>query len=194
MNTPRLETERLILRKFTPRDMEALYLILKDEEANAFLPWYPAKSMEEAEAFFETRYAAAYRRPRAYAYAICRKEDDAPIGYMEVSMEEGHDFGYGLRRPFWRQGIASEAGRAVAGRVREDGLPFITATHDVNNPGSGGVMRRVGMVYRYSYQEQWQPKNIPVIFRMYQLNFQEDCGVFMKYWNHSARHFIETGI
>ena len=31
MNTPMLETERLILRKFTENDLEALFLILKDE-------------------------------------------------------------------------------------------------------------------------------------------------------------------
>lgn len=31
MNTPTLETERLILRKFTEDDMEALFLILKDD-------------------------------------------------------------------------------------------------------------------------------------------------------------------
>ena len=30
MNTPRLETERLILRKFTADDTEALYRILGD--------------------------------------------------------------------------------------------------------------------------------------------------------------------
>ena len=29
MNTPMLETERLILRKFTENDLEALFLILK---------------------------------------------------------------------------------------------------------------------------------------------------------------------
>ena len=36
MNTPILETERLILRKFTEQDVEALFLILKDEEVNKF--------------------------------------------------------------------------------------------------------------------------------------------------------------
>ena len=34
MNTPTLETERLILRKFTEEDINALFLILKDEEVN----------------------------------------------------------------------------------------------------------------------------------------------------------------
>lgn len=52
MNTPDLETERLILRKFTEEDMNALFLILKDEEANQFLPWYPVKSLEETKHFF----------------------------------------------------------------------------------------------------------------------------------------------
>ena len=44
MNTPRLETERLILRKFTENDIGALYLVLKDEVANVFLPWFPLKT------------------------------------------------------------------------------------------------------------------------------------------------------
>ena len=111
MNTPILETSRLILRKFTERDMEALFLILKDEEANKFLPWYPVKDLEETRRFYQERYAAKYGQPQAYAYAICLKTDNFPIGYVKVDMEEHHDFGYGLRKEFWHRGIATEAGR-----------------------------------------------------------------------------------
>lgn len=32
-------------------------------------------------------------------------------------------------------------------------------------------MKKVGMKYCYSYKEQWQPKDFPVLFRMYQPNF-----------------------
>ena len=54
-------------------------------------------------------------------------------------------------------------------------------------------MRNAGMKYRYSYEEQWQPKNIPVIFRMYQLNFDGDEErVYQKYRDISAVHFVET--
>lgn len=53
MNTPTLETERLILRKFTENDLEALYRIYSDEEANRFLPWFPLKNMEEADCYSE---------------------------------------------------------------------------------------------------------------------------------------------
>lgn len=145
MNTPVLETERLILRKFTEKDMEALFLVLRDEKANRFLPWFPVKNMEETRKFYEERYAAKYRQPQAYAYAVCLKSDNVPIGYMKVDMEEHHDFGYGLRKEFWHRGIAREAGRAVIGQVEKDGLPYVTATHDVRNPRSGRVMEALGM-------------------------------------------------
>ena len=195
MNTPQLETPRLILRKFTEEDIEALYAILKDEEANTFLPWYPLKSLGEARTFFEEKYAADYAKPQAYAYAICLKSDNYPIGYIKVDMDESHDFGYGLRKEFWHQGIVTEAGKAVVEQVKKDGLPYITATHDIHNPRSGGVMKRLGMRYCYSYEEQWQPKNLLVTFRMYQLNLDGvDSRVYQKYWNDSTVHFIETGI
>lgn len=191
-NTPTIFTERLILRKFTEQDMEALFLILQDEEVNKFLPWYPVKSMVETKRFYEERYVSKYTQPQAYAYAICLKDDNYPIGYINVDMGEAHDFGYGLRKEFWHKGIVTEAGRAVVEQVKKDGLPYITATHDRNNPRSGGVMQNVGMRYRYSYEEQWQPKNFPVIFRMYQLNFDGNTDfVYLKYWNESDNHFVE---
>ena len=192
-NTPTLKTERLVLRKFTQEDMEALYLILKEEEVNTFLPWFPIKNLAEARIFWEEHYAASYALPQAYAYAICLRDDNIPIGYIKVDMDESHDFGYALRREFWHKGIVTEAGKAVIEQVKKDGLPYITATHDVNNPRSGNVMQKLGMHYCYSYEEQWQPKNFPVIFRMYQLNFDEnDSQIYRKYWDISKNHFIET--
>ena len=192
MNTPTLETERLILRKFTEEDMEALFLILKDEEVNKFLPWYAVKNLEETKQFYKERYISKYAQPRAYAYAICLKEDNFPIGYINVAMEEHHDFGYGLRKEFWHKGFVTEAGKAVVDQVKKDGLLYITATHDRNNPRSGNVMKKLGMKYCYSYEEQWQPKNFPVIFRMYQLNFDgNDDFVYKKYWNMYHNSFVE---
>ena len=170
MNTPTIKTDRLILRKFLENDIEALFLILKDKEVNKFLPWYSLKDIEETKKFYAERYAAKYEQPQAYAYAICLKDDNFPIGYVKVDMEEHHDFGYGLRKEFWHRGIASEAGKAVVEQVKKDGLPDITATHDIKNPRSGNVMKRLGMLYQYSYKEQWQPKDILTTFRMYQMN------------------------
>lgn len=81
MNTPTLETQRLLLRKFTAADLDALYEIFRDEEVNTFLPWLPLKSLDDARDFYEARNARAYRLPCAYRYAICPKAENIPIGY-----------------------------------------------------------------------------------------------------------------
>ncbi len=192
MNTPTLETERLILRRFTPDDLPAIYDIYSDRETNIFLPWFTLTSPREAEAFYEQHCDAVYRQPCGYCYAVCLKSDNIPIGDVHVSTDESFDFGYALRRPFWHRGIATEAARAVLERLRQDGIPYITATHDVNNPRSGAVMRKLGMRYRYSYEELWQPKGFPVVFRMYQLNFDGSERVYRKYWENAAVRFVET--
>ena len=51
------------------------------------------------------------------------------------------------------------------------------------------------MRYCYSYEEQWQPKNIPVKIKKFQLNFdgQED-RIYQKYWNLYDTHFVECDI
>ncbi len=190
MAASKLETDRLILRKFLKKDIEALYLLLKDEEVNTFLPWFPVKDIEETRAFYEKRLAN-----KEYCFAICLKEDNFPIGYVKADMDDSHDFGYALRKEFWHRGIVTEASKALVKQLKEDGIPYITATHDKNNPRSGGVMKQIGMKYRYSYEEQWQPKNFLVTFRMYQLNLdvQED-RIYQKYWELSSVHFVEEDV
>ena len=210
---PPLETERLMLRAFTDEDLNALQTIYGDEEANTYLPWFPIKNLTEAKKFFEEHYVqsnqnfsvstpgpqttALLARPATadYKYAVCLKSDNVPIGYVNVTMTESHDLGYGLRKEFWHQGITTEACKAVIAQLKKDGVPYITATHDVNNPRSGGVMKQLGMGYQYSYQELWQPKNILVTFRLYQLNLDgNEERVYKKYWDASAVHFRETNL
>ena len=111
-----------------------------------------------------------YNSQASYNYAIALKENDRLIGYVYLHDIGGeNDLGYALAKQYWGQGYASEACRAVVAQLREDGLPYITATHDVNNPRSGEVMKKIGMKYECSYDEFWQPKNIWVIFKKYRL-------------------------
>lgn len=194
-NTPTLQTERLILRRFVPGDAGALFSLLRDEEVNIFLPWFPLTTPEEAERFLQERFFAYYDKPSAYRYTLCLREDDIPVGYICLSNDESHDFGYSLKKEFWHRGLVTEGARAVVERIRAAGYPYITATHDVHNPRSGGVMKKLGMTYRYSYVEQWQPKNIPVTFRMYQLNLDGCTGrVYREYWDKAQTRFVETNI
>lgn len=191
-NTLLIKTDRLILRKFTEDDIEALFNILKDEEVNTYLPWFPIKNIEETKIFYKNRYETIYKQDKGYAYAICLKEDNYPIGYINIDTNEPYDLGYGLRKEFWHKKITTEAAKALIEQAKKDGSPYITATHDKNNIRSGKVMQKIGMKYCYSYEEQWQPKNFPVIFRMYQINLNiNDDYIYQGYWNKSNNHFIE---
>lgn len=170
-NTPTMMTKRLILRKFTQDDVQDLFEILSDEEVNTFLPWFPAKTLDEAQVFLQSRFLSYYDKPSAYRYAICLREENKPIGYVCLSDDESYDFGYGLKKEFWNCGLVTEAGKAVMERIERAGYPYITATHDRNNPRSGQVMKKLGMEYQYSYVEQWQPKDMAVTFLLYRLDF-----------------------
>ena len=109
-NTPVIETERLRLRRFTERDAEALFTILSDPEVNQFLPMFPLTSLEEAGQYLKEHYLSTYEQPSGYHYAVCLKTDDIPIGYINVSDDDSHDLGYGLKKEFWKMGI--KIGRA----------------------------------------------------------------------------------
>ena len=182
----RFETDRLILRRFGEGDIMALHALLSDAEVNRFLPWFPSESPEETRRFYEERF-----RDSEFAFAVCLKSDGIPIGYIKADTDEARDFGYALRKEFWGRGIMTEAGKTLVGVLRDAGFPYITATHDVKNPASGGVMRNIGMRYRYTYKEQWQPKDIPVFFRMYQLNFDGSDFVYRKYWDMYDERFVD---
>lgn len=197
-NTPTIFTERLILRRFVREDAADAFLLYGDAEVNRFLPWFPHTSVAETERYLD-KMIAEYERPIGYCYAIATKEQNRVIGYVtvhDIEREDGSaDLGYALRKEYWNRGIVTEACAAVIDRLRHNGFVFLTATHDVNNVGSGRVMQKLGMRYRYSYEEQWQPKNITVTFRLYQLNFDGDeSRVYRGYFGKYPKHFIEENI
>lgn len=191
-NTPTLQTERLLLRRFTVDDLEAFYLIGSDKTVNTFLPLFPFATMEEAKTHLQDKYLRNYENLIGFRYAICLKSNNIPIGYVNIHDNDSNDLGYGLRKEFWQ---ITEACMAVLKQLKDVGFSYITATHDINNPRSGNVMQKIGMTYRYSYEELWQPKNILVTFRMYQLNLDgHEERVYKKYWEMSKVHFVETGL
>lgn len=194
MDKPILLTARLLLRPFRAEDAQALYDMLADEKVNRYLPEYPLNDLDEARAYI-ARMQQRYRDPEAAWYAVCMKGGDQPIGSVTLKAGGARDLGYALNRQAWHQGIAAEAAAAVLNRARTLGLPFVTATHDVNNPNSGRVMQKLGMRYQYSYEELWQPKNFLVVFRMYQIIFSMPPGyVYEGYKERYPNHFIEPNV
>lgn len=95
------------------------------------------------------------------------KKNNTPIDYINIDLDKSHDLGYGLKKEYWHQGIVSEAVKSIIQQAQKEGLNHLTATHDI--------------------------KNIPVIFRMYQINLDGKKRIYQKYWN-QYEHFIEENI
>lgn len=115
--------KELILRKFTESDLDSIYRIFSDTDVNEFLSWFPLKTIEDAKTFYIKQYEKKYKQEKAYNYAICLKENNRPVGYINVSMNESYDFGYGLSKEFWSKGIATEASKAVIEQLRKNDIP-----------------------------------------------------------------------
>ena len=69
-----LETERLILRKWTEEDAESLFEYAKDPEIGPAAGWPPHKSVEESRAVIKNVFDGAE------CYAICEREKNIAIG------------------------------------------------------------------------------------------------------------------
>lgn len=59
-----IETKRLIIRTIekTETNLNALYILLSDEDVNRYLPWYPVKDRDETKQFYETQIESNYKK------------------------------------------------------------------------------------------------------------------------------------
>ena len=67
------------------------------------------------------------------------------IGSAGISRDgDDVELGYWIARAHWGQGYATEAARAVLSQARALGHKQLVASHFVDNPASGRVLRKVG--------------------------------------------------
>lgn len=147
--TRTLETERLILRRFTVDDAEDMYYgWANDPEVTKFLTWEPHESPEATRTLLEA-WVAGYA-DNVFMWLTELKETGKPVGSISVVvLNEKHnlcEIGYCIGRAHWNMGITSEAFAAVIdylfGTVN---LNRIAAYHDTLNPASGRVMEKCGL-------------------------------------------------
>jgi RimJ/RimL family protein N-acetyltransferase len=111
---PILETSRLILREFCPKDVDALARILSDPETMRF---YPAKYDRKGVEGWIARNQQRYAEDGHGLWAMVLKTDGQLIGDCGLTLQnvegaEEIEIGYHVRRDLWRQGLATEAARA----------------------------------------------------------------------------------
>ena len=147
-----LETERLILRRFTLDDAEAMFRNwVNDSDVTRFLTWQPHGSIDFTRKISLSD-ISKYEDLTHYQWAIVPRALNEPIGGINVVEidETCNSIGvaYRIGKSWWRQGFASEALKSVIKFLFEQvGANRIAARYDTRNPNSGAVMRKCGMSY-----------------------------------------------
>ncbi len=152
LGTQTLETNRLILRKTIEADAEHMfYNWANDPRVTKFLTWTAYENMQQSRDY-QKYLIENQKREDFYDWKIVLKETREPIGSIGVvGMREEiaeAEIGYCLGYNWWHRGIMTEAFQAVIRFLFEEvGFNRIVAVHDVNNPHSGGVMKKCGLQY-----------------------------------------------
>jgi len=114
------------------------------------MDWGP-NTLEDTQAALDRWFIAQARWPRPDVnLAIQHLADRCVIGSIRLSVNDEAtrtgDFGYSLASSYWRQGLGTEAARAmVAVGFEVLGLRRIWAECDTRNAGSYGIMEKLGM-------------------------------------------------
>lgn len=152
LGTKYIETDRLILRRFTMDDAQAMYdNWASDPEVTKFLTW-PAHSSVAVTERVLTDWVDSYADDGFYQWAIVWKELGQPIGTISVVSKNDRaelvHIGYCIGRQWWHRGVMSEALQTVLDFFFDEvGVQRVETRHDPNNPHSGNVMKKCGMKF-----------------------------------------------
>ncbi len=159
--TVRIESERLLLRRFLLQDTQAVYNgWTSDSRSSLFMRWQPHTSAKETHAMLET-WVSQYSNPAFYQWAIELKQTHALVGTIALftvnEQDRCGDVAYCIATEHWSRGYASEALSAVLYfAFSRENYNRVEAYHAVENPASGRVMEKAGMVCEGVAREKYR--------------------------------------
>ena len=136
-----METERLLIRRFTPDDWQDLYAYLSQEAVVKYEPY---------EVFTEdsSKQEAIRRSEDNNFWAVCLKDCEKLIGNIYLSKQEFDtwELGYVFNADYHGKGYATEATRVVVNDVfKNHNARRIIAMCNPLNESSWKLLERLGM-------------------------------------------------
>jgi [ribosomal protein S5]-alanine N-acetyltransferase len=154
-----LQTERLLLKLYTPSDKDQLIRLLTDAEVMKHVD-AGVLTQEKAEELWLRLIEDFYPQGVETIYAVFAKEGRRFVGHASIrprpEQKKDWEIGYILRKEEWGKGFATEIARNLIDfGFNELNLPEIFATVDDDNFASIRVLKKVGMSFlRYEFDEQ----------------------------------------
>lgn len=146
------ETERLILRKFTETEVDAVYAMRSDADLMRFIR-EPQTDRAEAESWIKL-VSSRWETEKIGFCAVIEKSSHKFAGWCglwRLKETDETEVGYALLKDFRGRGYASEASEAFLKYGFETlNLKEIVAVARAENRASRRVMERLGMTYDYT--------------------------------------------
>ena len=164
LGTKDLETERLILRKFTLDDAKDMFNNYgSDSDTSKYLVWNTHKNIEDSISYIKD-VLEKYKKDSFYCWGVVLKETNALFGAISVIdldiKNHTAEVGYCYGSKWWRNGYAAESfKRVIAFLFDEVGIETIYADHYLDNVASGRVMEKCGLKKEGILRKRMYDKN-----------------------------------
>lgn len=148
MNDIRLETKRLILRKFEESDTDKCFVNFgQDKSLGTFLRMYPIRDIENMRMLING-FVQAYEKD-AYIWLVEEKNSGEPIGYISIDIPYPElgigEICYLLGSRYQKKGYATESLSAVIDYMLNfKKLYMIEAKYNEQNTASGNLLMKIG--------------------------------------------------
>ena len=164
-----MQTERILLRPWRESDAEALFKYASDPDVGPRAGWPPHRDVKASLEIIRT----VFNNDSNWAIELkATGEAIGAIGYgpacdCKLPAREGETLvGYWVGKPYWNQGICTEALQLMLDHIRmTKDFPSLISGHFVDNPVSGRVMEKCGFVPTGETcidESQYQGKDRPI--------------------------------
>ena len=155
---PKIETERLFLTELRAEDISNIVKYASNKNISDFTQNIPFPYAEKDAIFWINMANQGFKNRNQYTFAIRQKDKDDFIGGIGIKIERKNnraEIGYWIGEPFWGNGFATEATKAVIKFGFENlDMNKFTSSHLANNPASGKVLKNSGMKREGELKEQ----------------------------------------
>ena len=170
---PKLETERLILRKIILDDARDIFEYAHVPEVSEFLIWYPHQTIQDSINFIKFA-EDKFVNNEWIIFGIELKEKSKLIGTIDIrgwkEVNNCAETGYVISKAYWNKGITTEALRAVIKFCFEELQSNRLEAHcEEENIGSWHVMEKCGMKYEGTLREKVYIKEKYRSMKMYSI-------------------------
>ncbi|MBE9179408.1 GNAT family N-acetyltransferase [Oculatella sp. LEGE 06141] len=145
---PLLETEHLILREVNVSDAKAVFQVFSDREVTQYHDLEPPTQVEQVKGLIN-RWSIRFNSKQGIRWGIAQKTNNVIIGSCGLTYKGSFlaEVGYELAKPYWRQGIMTEALSAVLEfGFQTDDLNRIQAMVMLNNMASVSLLKKLGFL------------------------------------------------